>query len=76
MLTSQLASGEFQAGHGRPSLGVAEPPSGLAAIPGGINRQRLAEWAERLARVQALGGEYARVDFSPELAQLVRQGGR
>jgi hypothetical protein len=74
MLTPQLASCELEAGQGRSSSNIADLDAGPAGlIPGRLTRQRLAELAERLARVRALGGEYARVDFSPELRQLVGQ---
>lgn len=75
MLTLQLARSAYPVGHGSPALGTAEPHADLAgpAIPGGLHRQRLLELAERLAKVQALGGEYARVDFCPELAEQVRR---
>ncbi len=41
-------------------------------VPTGTSRRRLLNLAERLARVQALGDEYARVCFSPELEARVR----
>jgi hypothetical protein len=72
MLTPRLATCELEAGQGCPSSNIAELHAGPAGLfPGTINRQRLAELALRLARVRALGGEYGRVDFSPELARLV-----
>lgn len=38
------------------------------------NRQRLLELARRLARIQALGDEYARVDFSESAAAAIHHG--
>ena len=36
-----------------------------------VHRQRLLELAQRLARVQALGDEYGRVDFSDEASAAI-----
>jgi hypothetical protein len=44
---------------------LADPPS----IADG-RRQRLADLSARLARVQALGDEYARVEFSEHAAAM------
>ena len=41
--------------------------------PDGIHRQRLLELSARLTRVQALGDECARVDFSPQVAQQLER---
>jgi hypothetical protein len=70
MLTPQLALCELAAGQGSPASNIAERRAQLAEpVPGSISPQRLKALAGRLARVRALGGEYARVDFSPELAR-------
>lgn len=77
MLTPELASCELGSGQGSPTSHIADSRAGLAGrIPGKISPQRLTELATRLARVQALGGEYARVGFSPDMSRLVRQLGQ
>jgi hypothetical protein len=75
MLTPQRPQRGYEDRQGGRVLVSVEPKAQPAAprIPGGIHRQRLLELAGRLARVRALGGEYARVDFSPELAKQLRQ---
>ena len=74
MLTPQLASCELGAGQGSPASNLAEQGAQLAGpVPGSISPQRLKELAGRLARVRALGGEYARVQFSPEVARQLRE---
>lgn len=67
MLTLQSAASDLKARQGSQAAKVAEPRAVQAdpAIPGRITRQRLAELAERLARVQALGGESAGWTFLP-----------
>ena len=66
MLVSQQAESGATGSQGSGRAGLAElrrrlsDPSSLSDG----NRQRLAELARRLARVQALGDEYVRVEFS------------
>ena len=75
MLILQKAQSECRGGHGCRTSARAEPDVNEVAqkIPQGISQRRLLELAQRLAKVQVLGGEYARVVLSPELAQRVRQ---
>jgi len=64
----QLAYGGSHGSHGRARVSLAEL-RGQLAEPSRIDsrqRQRLCELARRLARVQALGGGYARVGFSQQ----------
>lgn len=72
MLIPQQA-GKSHRRHGRRPADLAELRSQLAKPS--INddtRQRLLELARRLARVQALGDEYTRVDFSPHAAAALK----
>jgi hypothetical protein len=75
MLTPQRSQHGYEGRQGCRGLVSVEPEAKAAAprIPQGIHRQRLLELAERLARVRALGGEYARVEFSPDLARQLGQ---
>ena len=67
MLIPQGATGEPDAGHGGPRISFVElrrrldRPSSFEEK----HRQRLLDLSQRLARVQALGDEYGRVEFSP-----------
>ncbi|MFP3937709.1 MAG: hypothetical protein ACLFVW_05150 [Phycisphaerae bacterium] len=68
MLTSQAARSGSRNRHGRRSVRLAELRSRIVhpSQLGDGDRQRLVDLAKRLARVQALGGEYGRVGFSDE----------
>lgn len=78
MLIPQRTSGECSARQGSCAEVLAELQANQVApqIPRGIYRQRLLGLAERLARVQALKGEYARVDFSPHVAERLQRLGQ
>jgi len=75
MLISRKAPRGAAGDQGRSAVGLAElrtklcTPSSL----GDGHRQRLLELAQRLARVQALGDEYARVAFSPMAADATER---
>ena len=73
MLIPQTAQCEPQARQGSPRVSFAELRRNLArpsSVSGG-HRQRLLELGQRLSRVQGLGDEYSRVDFSdPARASL------
>jgi len=73
MLILQQAQGEREARQGCHAAVLAELQAGQGAprAPQGLRQQRLLELARRLAKVQALGDEYVRVDFSPEVARQV-----
>jgi len=74
MLISQAVECERPRMQGGPEAGLAELRRQLAdpsTLSDG-NRQRLLELARRLARVQALGDEYARVEFSRQAAAATR----
>lgn len=73
MLTSQAARSGSRNRQGRRSVHLAELRGRIAHPPRlrDGDRQRLADLARRLARVQALGGEYARVGFSDEAQAVV-----
>ena len=73
MLIPQKAQRKPVVGHGRPAIGLAELRRRLAneASLDDAHRQRLLELAQRLARVQALGDEYARVTLLPQAARVV-----
>ena len=73
MLVLQEASGKSQKGQGSPNRQLAELRRQLNS-PAGLNgkhRPRLQELAQCLARVQALGDEYGRVEFSEQAAQAM-----
>jgi hypothetical protein len=75
MLTLQSAQSGIAGGQGCLAAVRAElqaDPS-IPRASSEVHRQRLLELAGRLARVQALGCECARVGFSPEIARQVRQ---
>jgi hypothetical protein len=65
MLVSQHR-GSSPSRQGSRKVGLAELRRGLSQLPqvGDVHRQRLLDLRQRLARVQALGGEYARIGFS------------
>ncbi|MGC9454359.1 MAG: hypothetical protein ACP5HU_05795 [Phycisphaerae bacterium] len=68
MLTSQAARSGSRNRQGRRSVHLAELRGRIvhsSRLRDG-DRQRLVDLARRLARVQALGGEYGRVGFSDE----------
>lgn len=72
MLTSQAARSGSRNRHGSRAVRLAELRSRIVH-PSRLcdgDRQRLVDLAKRLARVQAMGGEYGRVGFSDE-AQAV-----
>ena len=68
MLTSQNAHGGTWRpnGRGRPSLAELRRHLANPSSMSDGHRQRLSELARRLARVQALGGEYVRVGLSEQ----------
>ena len=75
MLISQVAQGERPRKQGGTEAGLAELRRQLAE-PSSLsdgNRQRLLELARRLARIQGLGGEYARVTLSKQAAAATPQ---
>lgn len=75
MLTPQEASREPGGRQGRPRVDLAELRRQLArpSIMDDGQRQRLLEFVKKLARVRALGGEYARVDLSEFASTAVMQ---
>jgi len=64
-----VASGETVARQGSCERVLAELNADREAprVPAGDYRQCLLNLADRLAYVQAMGGEYARVSFSPHV---------
>jgi hypothetical protein len=49
-----------------------DPITGRVGLsPGGINARYLADCRARLQRVQARGGAYAQVEFSPDVKDLL-----
>ncbi|NLW86524.1 MAG: hypothetical protein GXY38_06590 [Planctomycetes bacterium] len=73
MLISQQTRHKPARGQGCPPGGLAELRSQLAkpsAVSDG-SRQRLLNLSRRLAAVQALGDDFARVDFSPFAAEAL-----
>lgn len=77
MLTSQQVHREANTEQGRSQAPLDELRDHLArpTAMDEANRQRLMVLANRLARVQALGGEFCRVAFSPEAAAACRHVG-
>jgi len=77
MLIPRMAQREPLVRQGSPRVSFAELRRNLTrpAFVSGGHRQRLLELAQRLSRVQALGDEYARVDFSDSVRALL-QGDR
>ena len=76
MLIPQTAPHGSSGRHGRQAVGLAELRRQLAC-PSALNdehRQRLLECVGRLARVRALGDEYARVGLSPQAATALGEG--
>lgn len=75
MLILQKVQSKTQGGQGCHAAVFAELQVKAVSprIPDGNHRQRLLELSARLARVQALGDEYARVDFSPQAAQQLER---
>ena len=75
MLVTQSALSEVTARQGSCAVVLAELHADREAprVPAGIHRQCLLDLAERLARVQALGNEYARVSFSPDVEDQFSQ---
>ena len=76
MLIPQTALSRTRRRHGRCRAGLTELRHALASPSalGDGHRRRLLALAQRLARVQALGDEYARVDWSPAVrSALARQ---
>lgn len=73
MLIPQHPQRDSRVGQGSPRVSFAELRKELASpsrISDGV-RQRLLELAQRVAHVQELGDEYARVGLSEEAAQGV-----
>lgn len=78
MLIPQQASRVAERGQGRPAVSFAELRRRLArpsSFTDGI-RQRLLDLERRLAAVQALGDEYARVEFSEYVQAATGPGAR
>ena len=76
MLVSDRATGGPNRQHGRCPVGFAELRRQLAC-PSGLkdgHRQRLLELARRLARVQALGDKYARLELSEFVRAATERG--
>lgn len=74
MLSLQSSCSEVGVGQGCLALTLDELQAG-PAVPGAsseAHRQRLLTLADRLARVHAMGGRYARVDFSPVVKAQLR----
>lgn len=77
MLSPQESSSGTHRRQGSRRASLAELRRQLAE-PAGLNdahRQRLTDLARRLARVQALGNEYARVELSHYVHQAVTNSG-
>ena len=76
MLIPQTASCETGGPQGRGLVSLAELRRGLAkpSALGDGHRRRLLDLDQRLARVQALGDEYARVGFSPVAHSALQRG--
>ncbi len=73
MLSSQDAQSEHLKRHGGRGGTLAELRSELerpSQLSGG-DRKRLRDLAQRMARVQAMGGEYRRVDLSDSALQAL-----
>jgi len=68
MLISQRGASRQTGGQGRPPVSLADLRRQLASpsAHADARRQRLLELARRLARIQALGDEYARVELSAD----------
>ncbi|MEI7837760.1 MAG: hypothetical protein WCK05_15275 [Planctomycetota bacterium] len=75
MLILQQAQGKPVGGQGRSSGRLAELRAELTQAPAlsATARQRLAELAVRVARVQALGDEYAGIALSPMATAAVAE---
>jgi hypothetical protein len=75
MLIGQLAQSKVAARQGSHAVVLAELESNREAprVPAGNHQQCLLNLAERLARVRALGDEYARVGFSPQIEAMLDQ---
>lgn len=73
MLSSTDAQSEHLKRHGGRGGTLAELRSELErpSQVGGGNRQRLRDLAQRVARVQAMGGEYRRVGLSDSALQAI-----
>lgn len=77
MLTLQKAQGGSTAKQGSCAVVLAELQAAerTGAAPSGAYRQRLLDLVQRWRRVQALGGECARVELSPHVRrELARIG--
>ena len=75
MFTSQQHLSDLPRRQGCPSADLAELRHDLAR-PSQVNdghRQRLLDLAQRVARVQALGGEYRRVSLSEHVQAALTQ---
>jgi len=75
MLVSQRPVSRTGGGHGglRPVLAELQRLGAGSSQCKGRLRQRLVVLAERLARVQALGDEYARVGFSEHVESVLAE---
>ena len=73
MLIPQKVRRSAVGGNGLPANGLAELRSQLAkgSSLDDVQRQRLLELTQRLARVQALGDEYAGISFSPMVTDVL-----
>ena len=77
MLISQEAQGRSPGRQGGPRVSLTELRRQLSAPTANqsVHRQGLLELAGRLARVQALGDEYARVALSPFVVAAMERSG-
>jgi len=75
MLVSQQASSERNRWQGSRQAGLAELRSQLTELTNiqEGHRQRLLDLRRQLARVQALGGEYSRVEMSEYAVAAMQQ---
>ena len=77
MLILQEAKSDASRRHGSRRVDLSQLREQLAcpsALVGADHRQRLLELEQRLLRLQALGGEYARVEFSDSASSVLRGG--
>ena len=61
------------------AVATVDPVDGVRAALGtaeGASAEELGALAERLERVRHLGGRFARVEFSPEVAGMLKAVGR
>lgn len=74
MLILQDAKSDASRRHGSRRVDLSQLREQLAcpSALGADHRQRLLELEQRLLRLQALGGEYARVEFSDSASSVLR----